>query len=445
MKKKILYLLALTLMIVSCGKVFDVNPTASISSDVAIKDKAGVEHALVGTYNALQAVGLYGRNYLIISDLAAGNLTWTGTSQDYGQIEDKPIPADNSIVDGFWAAAYDGINRANNILYKLPSIGDMTGEEANQFEGEALFIRSLLYYDLVSYFGGVPLKLEPTLDLNNINAERSTAAQVYDQIISDLSLAKTKLSKTKVAGRSDYYSASSLLAKVYLAKFFLGNDQATATLAISEAGNIISQGGYTLSGNYADLFTTATSPESVFEVVYDLQNYNRLAQYYYPRSLIGRYEISPTTAFIQSFETDDQRLAASVAYDEKNLPYGIKYNDVAGGTDRVYVIRLADIYLLRAEALAYTGGDIAAIQADINMVRNRAGLANTTASTIGDLKLAIENERNHEFAFEGHRWIDLVRTGKAATLLGIDPKFTLFPIPLSEMLTNSSMTQNPGY
>lgn len=445
MKKNILYTFIVAITLASCSKVFDVNPTASISSDIAIRDKSGVEHALTGTYNALQAVGLYGRNYLIIGDLAADNLTWTGTSQDYGQIEHKPIPADNSIVDGFWTAAYDGINRANNILYKLPSISDLTQQEYNQFEGEALFIRALLYYDLVSYFGGVPLKLEPTLNLDNINASRSSAMDVFSQIITDLSNAKTKLSLTKIAGRANSYSASALLAKAYMGKFFLSNDNSFAQLALSEADHIIADAGYTLATNYADLFTASVSPESIFEVVYDLQNYNRLAQYYYPRSLIGRYEVAPTTGFIQSFEAGDNRLAASVSYDEKNLPYGRKYNDVSGGTDRVYVIRLADMYLLRAEALAYTDGDAEAIRADINMVRNRAGLGNTTATSIDDLRLAIENERRHEFAFEGHRWIDLVRTGRAVSLLGIDAKYTLFPIPLIEIQTNQNMTQNPGY
>lgn len=445
MKKKLIYTLAITFFLASCSKVFEVNPTASISSDIAISDKAGVEHALVGTYNALQAVGLYGRNYLIISDLAADNLTWTGTSQDYGQIENKPIPSDNSIVDGFWAASYDGINRANNILFKLPSIGGLTDEEFNQFEGEALFIRSLLYYNLVSYFGGVPLKLEPTQNLDNINAERNSAVQIYDQIINDLTIAKTQLSGAKVAGKASSYAASALLAKVCLAKYYLTNDPSAAAQAIEEAGKVISDGGYSLSGTFAELFAAAVSPESVFEVVYDLQNFNRLAQYYYPRSLLGRYEVAPKTEFLQSFEAGDTRLTATVAYDDKNMPYGIKYNDVSGGTDKVYVIRLADVYLTHAEALACSNGSIDAIQADINLVRNRAGLSNTTSSTIADLKLAIENERRHEFAFEGHRWIDLVRTGRAASLLGIDDKYTLFPIPLSEMQTNKNMTQNPGY
>jgi len=446
MKKIFIIGIFASLVLASCSKLFDVEPTASISSDIVIKDKAGIEHALTGSYNALQAVGLYGRNFVIVSDLAADNLTWTGTSQDYGQIEKKPTPADNSIVDGFWSASYDGINRVNNILFALPSVGNLSEAESAQFEGEALYLRALFYYNLVVHFGDVPLKTLPTLDLNSIDAERTPVAQVMEQIIADLVSARDALSTAKLAGRANTYAASALLAKVYLTKFQVLNHAASAALAISEANRVISEGGYTLATPYNSLFSSATATsESIFEIVFDLQNFNRLAQYYYTRNLIGRYEVAPTPGFLASFETGDQRLTGSVAYDDKNLPYGIKYNDVSGGTDRVYVSRLADVILTRAEALAYSGGDPAAIQADINLVRNRAGLDNTAASTLEGLKLAIENERRYEFAFEGHRWIDLVRTGRAASVLGIDPKYTLFPIPLSEMQTNAKMTQNPGY
>lgn len=446
MKKKFIYLIALGFAITSCGKLFDVSPTASISSTTAISDKSGVVHALAGTYNSLQAVGLYGRNFVIVSDLLADNLTWTGTSQDYGQIENKPIPADNSIVDGFWAASYDGINRANNIINVIPSLGDLSKEESDQYLGEALYLRALLYYNLTVHFGGVPLKTLPTMDLNSIDASRNTQSEVLTQVITDLEDAKAKLSVSKVAGRANSFSASALLAKVYLTKYHLDKDPINVQHALGEASHVISEGGYSLEPVFGGLYSTATSSsESVFEIVYDLQNFNRLAQYYYTRNLLGRYEVAPTTNFIQSFETADQRLASTVGYDDKNLPYCIKYNDVSGGTDRVYVSRLADVILVRAEALAYSGGDISLIQSDINLIRNRAGLANTTASTWEDLKLAIENERRHEFAFEGHRWIDLVRTGRAATVLGIDAKYTLLPIPLSEIQTNKEMKQNPGY
>ncbi|MEI6059120.1 MAG: RagB/SusD family nutrient uptake outer membrane protein [Bacteroidota bacterium] len=448
MKKIIFILFALALTTWSCNKVLDVKPTDSVAAEDAIKNKAGVEHAINGSYNSLQAVGLYSRNAVIVGDIASDNLVWTGTMQEYGQVQNKPIPAENSIVDGMWYAAYSGINCVNNILIQLPGISGLTQAEADQYEGESLFIRALLHYYLATYFGGVPIQTQPTLDLSNIDIERSSQSQVFDQVIADLTIAKAKMSATKIAGHANTYSASALLAKAYLSKFQLSNDQPSAALAIAEAENIISNGGYTFD-DYKNLFDPklTTSPESIFEVLFDVQNYNRLAQYFFSRSLSGRYEVAPSTGLLESYElADTLRFDATVAYDTtKNQPYGYKYSDVSGGTDHVYVLRLAEMYLIRAEALAYSNGAVANIQADINAVRNRAGLGNTTAATIPDLKLAIENECRHEFAFEGHRWPDLVRTKRASAILGIDEKFTLFPIPLSEMQTNKLMEQNPGY
>lgn len=446
MKKVIYILFALLFSLAGCNKVLDVSPVDSVDADKAIKDKTGVERAIIGSYNALQAVGLYGRNMMIVGDLAADNLVWTGTMLEYGQIQNKPIPSENATIDGMWYAAYDGINRVNNILYKLPEVPGLTQDELDAYEGEALFIRALLHYNLATYFGGVPIKTLPTLDLSNIDAARNTLAEVYTQIISDLNTAKAKLPATAPTGRISSFAASALLAKVYLAKFQSGGNDADATQAISEAGNVIANGGFSLAADYSSLFNPlAPTPESIFEVVYDAQNFNRLAQYYYSRDYSGRYEIAPTPGLISSFDPADIRLTASLNYDGSLKPYGRKYNDIAGGTDRVFVMRLAEMYLVRAEALAYSNGDISAIQADINAIRSRAGLGNTTAADLASLKLAIENECRYEFAFEGHRWSDLVRTGRATVVLGIDAKYTLFPIPLSEVQTNRLMAQNPGY
>jgi len=447
MKKILFPLFALAFIVMSCNKVLDVKPTDSVAAEDAIQNKAGVEHAILGSYNAIQATGLYYLNAMIVGDLAADNLTHTGTMMEYSQIEKKPIPAENSIVEGMWSGAYNGINCVNNILVKLPSVTGLTPAEADNYEGEALFIRALLHYYLATYFGGVPIQTQPTLDLSHVDIARNTLAEVYDQVISDLVNAKAKLSSVKVKGRANSYAASALLAKVYLSKFQQVGDQASAGLAITEASQVIN-GGYSLATDYASLFNPKNnSSESIFEVVFDVQNYTRLAQYFFSRNLSGRYEIAPTTALIKSFEKNDTlRLDAAIAYDTINKqPYGFKYIDVAGGTDHVYVLRLAEMYLIRAEALAYSNGAVASIQADINTVRNRAGLLNTTAASIPDLKLAVENECRHEFAFEGHRWPDLVRTKRAATILGIDEKYTLFPIPLSEKQTNNLMVQNPGY
>lgn len=445
MKKLIFLLLALSTLISSCNKVLEVNPSASVSSDIALKDSTGVERAIIGAYSGLQAVGLYGRNAAIIADLAADNLVWTGTTQDYGQIPNKPIPADNAITDGMWSAAYDVINRVNNILYKLPQIPYGSPSGKNSVQGEALFIRALMHAYLANYFGGVPLRIEPTLDLSNIDLPKSSLTEVYTGVISDLEASIDLLTHTGTVGRANSTSAKALLARIYLTQFHATNDAAFAAKARQMASDVIAflPG---LATTYAELFDPAVnSSESIFEIVYDIQNFNRLAQYYYTRDLNGRYEVAPSAALIAAFDPADQRLGSTIRFDEKNNPYGSKYNDVSGGVDRVYVLRLAEMYLIQAEALAYTNGDVAAIQNNLNIIRNRAGLPDTEAADIPSLKLAIENERRLEFAFEGHRWNDLVRTGRAVDVLAIDPKFTLFPIPLSEMQTNKKMQQNPGY
>ena len=445
--KKIYYLiLGLALTVTSCNKVLDVDPTASVSSDVSLKDSTGVERAIIGSYSGLQAVGLYGRNAAIISDLAADNLVWTGTTQDYGQIPNKPIPADNAVTDGMWSASYDVINRVNNIIYKLPTISYKSENGKKAVNGEALFMRALMHYYLASYFGGVPLRLTPTVDLSNIDIEKSSKTDIYTSVINDLESAIELLPDVTIIGRADHNSAKALLARVYLAHYHESGTASSAEKAIEIATNLISNNSLSLAPNYNSLFEpTINSQESLFEVVYDIQNFNRLAQYYYTRDLNGRYEIAPSASLIAAYDVADARLASTIRFDEKNNPYGAKYNDVSGGVDRVYVVRLAEMYLIRAEALAYTNGDIAAIQADINAIRNRAGLTNTTAADHAALKLAIEQERRIEFAFEGQRWQDLVRTKRAVSLLGIDEKYTLFPIPLSEMQTNKKMLQNPGY
>ncbi|MFZ4520057.1 MAG: RagB/SusD family nutrient uptake outer membrane protein [Bacteroidales bacterium] len=443
--KKITYILfGLSLAAMSCSKMLDVQPTAYISADVAIKDKSGVDKAITGAYNSLHDVGNYGRNQVIVEDLAADNLAWTGTTREYQQIGNKLIAADNAVIDGIWTSNYDCINRVNNVLTRIDGI-EMTAVERNMYKGDGLFLRALSHYNLLSYFGGIPIKTKPTLDLSSINQARNTEVEVYVQIINDLLIAEQILPKTRSLGRASAYSAAALLARVYLSAFQYSNDPAMADRAIFKADDVISNGGYTLAPKFIDLYN-GNITESIFEVVFDAQNFNRLAQYFFPVSLTGRYEVSPPAAFVESFRaTDTIRFGASVQFDKNNLPYGYKYKDFTLGTDRVYVLRLAEMYMIRAEARAYSNGNIDDIRNDINILRVRAGLPATTATTYDELKLAIEAERRHEFAFECQRWSDLVRTKRATTLLGIDAQHTLFPIPLSEMQTNTLMKQNPGY
>jgi hypothetical protein len=444
--KKITYLILLaTIAFSGCTKMLEIEPTASISDVTAIKDRVGVERAITGAYNAFQATGLYYRNQILVGDLSADNLVFTGTTLDYEQISSKLIPADNAIIDGMWYANYDGINRVNNVLHRLPEISEISQTERDGFEGQLLFMRAFFHFNLSNFFGGIPIKTSPTLDLSNIDQEKNTLEQVYAQAVQDLLDAEQKLPATSAVGRANAFAATALLARVYLAQYQLTNDVAIANLAIEKATNVINEGGYTLAPNYADLFG-GTENEGIFKIVFDAQNRNRLAEYFFPRSLTGRYEVSPSASFLAGYETDDTlRKDASIAYDASNLPYGTKYTDILSGSDAVFVLRLAEMYMIRAEARAYSNGDKQSIRDDVNAIRVRAGLQLIDSDDYTTLQLAIEHERQYEFAFEGQRRFDLVRTKRAVAVLGIDQNHTLFPIPLSEFNTNKLMKQNLGY
>ena len=199
--------------------------------------------------------------------------------------------------------------------------------------------------------------------------------------------------------------------------------------------------------NFSDIFAADGSAETIFEVAFDKTDRNRIAEFNFPKSLNGRAEVQPDPDLISAFAANDRRFNTTIAY-SGTYAYANKYNDLDLGDKNVIVLRLAEMYLTRAEANAHlAAGTIKDIQDDLNEVRNRAGLDNTDAATKDDLLMAIEKERRLEFAFEGHRWFDLVRTGRATAVLpNVKKNYQLlFPIPLSEINTNSSMTQNPGY
>ncbi len=444
--KKITYLILLaTIAFSGCTKMLDIEPTDAIADYIALEDRAGIEHAITGAYNAFHASGLYYRDQIIVGDLSADNLIFTGTTLDYEQISSKMIPADNAIIDGMWSANYDGINRVNNVLNSLPGISDLSQSERDGFEGQMLFMRAFFHFNLSNFFGGVPIKNIPTLDLTNIDQAKDSIEEIYAQAIEDLLSAEQKLPPTSVTGKANSFAATALLARVYLAKFHLTNNPADATLAIEKATKVITEGSYTLAANYGDLFG-GTENEGIFKVVFDAQNRNRLAQYFFPRSLTGRYEVAPSPSFIDGYEADDTlRKVASIAYDEGNLPYVTKYTDITTGTDPVFVMRLAEMYLIRAEARAFSSGDKQSIRDDVNVIRSRAGLVAIESDDYTALQLAVEHERQYEFAFEGLRRFDLVRTNRATTVLGIEQDYTIFPIPLSEFNTNKLMQQNHGY
>ena len=441
--KKLLLIGNILLLAASCD-VLDVQPLNSIPAAEAFKDKAGIERGIIGAYSDFQSLSYYGRTYGIFSDLAADNLVHppNATATEYSEVDNNSILPENASVDGIWTVLYEGINIANNVIAQVPNVPGMSDDERNVALAELYFIRALNHFNLTNYYGAIPIKTTPTIGVDKVNAPRDNVDAVYSQIITDLKFAAEYLpasSSRKI--RASKQAANALLARVYLYHKEYQNAVALAT-------EVINNGGYSLLTNYADIFASDESAESIFEIDFTALNRNRIAEYNFPLTLNGRREVAPADELITKYTTGDTRLAATITY-TGTTPYVIKYDDLSTGGDNVIVIRLAEMYLIRAEATTRLGGNVSTIQSDLNAIRTRAHLSPVSATAYPDLLLAIEAENRLEFAFEGHRWFDLVRTGRAVDVLNTvtNENQTLFPIPLSEILANTSpgMTQNPGY
>jgi len=439
--KRFIYSLILTGLVIftSCEKILEVEPTYYISGEEAITNKRGVETALNGAYFGLQATGMYGRHLVTLGDLTADNLDWKGTTQEYGQFENNTLLSDNIMVEGVWSAHYDVLNRVNNVLVKLPEISDMTQAEKDNVAGQLYFLRALTHFNLVRLFGAVPIKTQPTLDLNsNLNVARNSVEDVYNSIDTDLEMAMGKITVTNT-----YYATNDAVLALQAIVALYENDYEKAK---AKASAVISSGNFTLESDFASLYTGDPNSESIFTVVFDEQNGNRLAEYFYPTSEGGRYEFAPSESLIASFEETDARLLASI---QGNPPFCTKYNDLVTMANNVHVIRLAELYLVRAEAEARLSGSKAAIRNDINIIRERAQVDPIEFDTYEELLSAIENERRRELAFEGKRWYELVRTGRAIEVIESvsNSDQLLLPIPMAEIQnnTNPGMYQNPGY
>lgn len=452
MKNTRIFITTLLILFFAACDVLDVEPYHSIPADQAITNKADVESAITGVYSSLQAVGYYGRNYIVVGDLAADNLSWTGTTAGYNQIDNNSILADNVIVEGMWSAIYSSISRVNYVMAALPALvttEEITEAEKSAFEAELRFIRAMAHFDLARMFGPVPIRTAVvTAEDDDLNVPRQPLSEVYQAVYDDLETAADNIRENIVRGKTSKAAVLALMARVKLFHYSLTGDAALLEDAAALATEVIDDFGLTLEPDFATLFSGNPNSESIFEVNFGEQDRNRFAEYFFPTSLSGRREFAPTEKLFDAFGENDARRDVSIAFDGSNL-YGIKYHDIETGTDNVYVLRLAEMYLIRAEALVILNDRLDDARDDINTIRVRAGLVPITTTAPAQLEKEVMDMRQLEFAFEGHRWFDLVRTGKAIDVLeGIAEECQyLFPIPLGELLTNfhEGMYQNDCY
>ena len=417
-----------------------------------------MEAALVGCYTGLQNVGSYGGYIQLTSELLAenGELTFVGTFNDPAQIFRKEILRDNGFVTTVWVNAYNTINRTNNVLANIEKLDSPA--KRSRVEGEAKFIRSALYFELVRLFAkdwadgtpsanpGVPLVLTPTLVVSASNAvRRNTVAEVYARVIEDLTDAETKM--PGVGGLPAFaanptaeitaFAAAGMLSRVYLQQGRFPEAAAAANRAIA--------GPFALAATYTAEFRSAGSntAEDIFAVQISAQSgTNSLSTFYNIRR-----DVLIEDRHFNLYAANDERRTLFTGTSAQRLSG--KFNAVGGVGGNVKVMRLAEMLLTRAEANFRAGTMVgAAPLVDINRVRVRVGLAPLAALTLPAILL----ERRLELAFEGFRLGDLKRNRESTvlpppsnTVVPWNAGRLIFPIPRRETDINPNLEQNEHY
>jgi hypothetical protein len=446
--KTLKYTSALLLLIgfSSCEKVLHVDPRSSISDQQTITDKGSSETAIRAVYDA--ARGYYGTSFQSIAYLSGDNVQWTGSQSQVQEFINHKVNPENSTISGVWNGIYSTINRANHVISKVPALTDqlLTTALKDQITGEAYFIRALAYFDLARTWGGAPIITKPTLAAtDNRGIAKSTQLEVFGQALADLETAETLLPLTTDRFRATRKTVWALKSRYYLYQKNWVKAEEFADKIISDATN------YELLAPYNSFFFPENkrgTRESIFEFYYSSNETNGHRGQWQPQANGGTRQWAPNDAFVALVNNPEigGTRSALVAKDNQNRWFGNLYYR-SPGTDPTYVIRIAELYLIRAEARAQQGGSkLAGAVTDLNAVRTRSALQSTPAQSQADILLAIENERRFEFAFEAHRWFDLVRTGRAAAVLNVtDPNRLLMPIPIDQIQADKVLIQNPGY
>ena len=465
-KLNIIYATIMALVLTSCSDNLDLVPITQKAANNFYSNEAEIESAIIGAYAQLQNGGLYGLDLIGVGEIPGEDTFEEIAANDggrFGQLNDFSTNSINDLVGDIWRESYEGIQRTNIVLNRITDIKYKDNTVKNNRIGEMKFLRGLLYFNLVRLYGDVPLVTEETTNPSDYFGQgRMSASEVYLQVVSDLNGAIQDLPTTKLSGRPARGTAQALLADVHMN---MGNYDA----AVSNLAAVVNSNIYSLVPSTSQIFGVANEGNS--EILFEVQFASGVDGNNEGESAASQFRPSGTTAnakghnlpsaeFVGLYESGDTRKDDFVGLDSVANPFyfSLKYEVSPtgasdGGSDHI-VIRYADVLLKYAEALNESGGANAAVY--LNRVRNRAGLANTMATTQSELRDAIEMERRFEFIGEGHRWFDLKRTGKAIQTMNtwftansinvtIDANNLILPIPQSQLDTDPVMIQNTGY
>ena len=429
---------------IACDSQLDIKPVQAIDESTALSTEQDVEVTLTGAYDGLGNSNLFGGAVQFFGELIGdeAEVRFGGTFSTLDELWRKTVSPTNTQTEATWLIAYSTINRANNVLSALDKVSD--GKKA-RIEGEARLIRGLIYFDLVRFWGkawgdgnnntnlGVPIVTTPTKVVTEADSKpRATVAAVYTQVIEDLTKAESLLDDVSDAGFASKNAAQAILARVYL-------QQGNYAAARDAANKVISSNNFGLTPTFAEAFNDATNEdEIIFKlIVTDQDGINSMNTFFAPATFQGRGDIRVQAKHLALFTANDER--GSFFVKASNNTFTAKFIDQYGD---VPVVRLAEMYLIRAEAnqrLNSTTG--ASPLEDLNTIRTRSGAAALTQATLAN----ILKERRLELAFEGQLIHDSKRIKKSVGTLAFSDDKLVLPIPQREIDTNKSLVQNAGY
>lgn len=456
MKQTLKYLILFSaVLVMSCNKKLDVAPQNTLTPD-QIQSADDVKAVLFGGYSTLQNANALGEKYNTFGELLVhnGDIEWAGTFETYSDVFNNSQVKTSPEIYQVWANSYHTINTANIVLSKLDVI---TGDEKDEIEGEAKFIRALAYYYLVNLYAapysagnttanpGVPLILEPVTGYipERDKLPRATVETVYAQIVSDLTAGASKMPATADNFRATKYAALALLSRVYLS-------QAKYAEAATAANEVIESGEYSLQSTFDKVFNNASSTsEDIFAIQQTAQSNVGTSNFgmttFYSSDPVGRGEIQVTAAHIAKYDAGDARKAFfydGSSISGQNGKMTTKWRDLYKA---IPVLRLAEMYLTRAEANYRKGGAPIGPNTpleDVNVIRDRAGLPDLGSIASADV---IVRERYLELAFEGDRFFTVKRLKLTVNGHPYDYEKLILPIPQREIDLGNALPQNTGY
>lgn len=470
-RKNWLLILPLFAALFACDDKLDMKPQQSIDASVALTSPENIKTALVGAYLQARSSNTFGSSFNEFSELlaATSDLNFIGTYAQPREIIQKEITVTNSYVEGCWIDGYGLINICNTLLDPETIAVLETQEDKDLVEGEARFLRGWVIFEMTRLFGlpyepgtqntqpGIPIVLIPTRDVADaVPVARNTVEECYAQALADLTAARDLLPEVNGVYATTY-AASAVLARLYLQQGNFAN-------AAAEASKVIESGLFSLTGNPLQAFNNrATSPEVVFALQNNIaSNTATLTVMYASLNGMGRgdYDIQP--GFLARFDPSDLRgmlqedtESSYTIADITDMYYigvGTILNNGGINTSKwgdyyanIPLIRLAEMYLIRAEANFEKGGSPIGPNTptqDVNIVRARS-LAPVYTGTVTQAQ--IRDERYFELCWEGQRLHDLKRWHSNVGGLPYNAGNLILPIPFRELEVNDLLEQNPWY